>query len=167
MRFARCVRVKKQKIYNYKMLWNEVDMDLIQIDEDTGSITYDNGPFRFQIPVGFSEFGIDEWSRVRIQLRKSEVEFENWYRILEDSIGKIEPEMFDSILNDTFVNVKFVDGFTQVFNIKKELQTENVNISSSTVYTIIELSKRYGPFKERYGFTTKAYQIVFDPICYF
>jgi len=139
------------------MFWHEVDFEKISVD-DKNNITYNGGDeFRFQIPSGYTLEGIDEWSRISIHINSTE--FFEWFTSLENYLGKTEP--YVSLLNieQSTIGVKIVDDFTQIFNNQKVISESK--LTDCTLYTIIEISKKYGPFKDRYGLVCKAYQIVF------
>jgi len=145
------------------MLWSDVNKSLIHVDEN-GTFTYGGPgkPFRFQIPIGYTDEGISEWSRISLKIDSDE--FFKWFSDIEDYIGKQEP--FDSIIESTngTINVKYDEKFTQIFDMNKNLIFEGPpSLSNSKLYVILEVSKKYGPFKERYGLVTKAYQIVWSP----
>jgi hypothetical protein len=135
------------------MFWNEIDLNYVTVVDD--SIYYKDESLRFQVPVGYTADGITEWSRVNIVIDNSE--FFEWFTKLENHIGKVEP--FDSVASENTLNVKFVEGFSQIYN--KEKKIEKSNLCDCTVHVIVDISKKYGPFKERYGLVCKIYQVVF------
>ena len=154
--------VLKVKSYNHSM-WNDVDFGCIHVDEKD-NVTYNGDPLRFQIPMGYTDIGVSEWSRLSVHLNDSMCEsFFSWFQKLEEHLGKIEP--YDSVisLENSTINLKVVDGFTQYFDKDRKYLMDPPSIANSKVYVKMEVSKKYGPFKDRYGLVCKAYQIVSIP----
>jgi hypothetical protein len=122
-------------------------------------VTYNDLPLQFQIPVGYTCEGINQWNRVVAEINNGE--FFTWFLNLEEVIGRTEP--FDSVVSpdDKTISIKIVDGFTQIFEINDKKLLKESNLQNTKIHVIIDVSKKYGPFKERYGLTCKAYQIVF------
>jgi hypothetical protein len=142
------------------MFWNEVDKSLIEVD-DKGVITYAGGPFRFQIPIGYTEGGISEWMKISLKI-DGNPEFFDWFSALEEHLGRTEP--FDSVSSpdEGVLNLKYVENFTQIFDMNKKLCFESVpSLQCCQLYVIMEISKKYGPFRDRYGLVCKIYQIVY------
>jgi len=144
-------------------MWNDVDFSCIHVDEKD-NITYNGDPLRFQIPMGYTDIGVSEWSRLSMNLNDSMCEsFFSWFHKLEEHLGKIEP--YDSVVSieSSTINLKVVDGFTQYFDKDRKYLMDPPSIANSKVYVKMEVSKKYGPFKDRYGLVCKAYQIVSIP----
>jgi hypothetical protein len=141
-------------------MWSEIDFSLINIDEKD-NITYNGSPLRFQIPVGYTDVGVSEWSRLVLNI--SNDSFFEWFAKLEDFLGKTEP--FDSIIDisQNTINLKIVDKFSQFFNKDKNLKIDPPSIADCNVHVIMEITKKYGPFKDRYGLACRVYQLVYIP----
>ena len=144
-------------------MWNEVNKNLIHVSED-GVISYGNEgkPFRFQIPCGQTDDGISEWSKISLKI---DLEFYKWFSDIEEYIGKTEP--FESIASCDRINIKFDEKSTQIFDINKQLMFDKIpSLANSKLYVILEIVKKYGPFKGREfnGLVCKAYQIVYKPM---
>jgi len=140
--------------------WNDIDFNSIHTNDD-GVITYNGNPLRFQIPIGYTDIGVSEWSRLSIKI--DEPHFFEWFKKLEEFVGKTEP--YNSVISteDNTINLKVIDGFTQFFNKNREYQLDPPSISNCKVIVKMEFSKKYGPFKNEYGVVCKAYQIVYFP----
>jgi hypothetical protein len=156
------VGLKEKGYINIRMHWNEIDLNLITVDNE--SISYNGGILKFQIPLGYTDIGVSEWSRLSIAISDS-AEFFEWFKKLEEIIGKTEP--YDSVISEeqNTISLKVVDGYTQFFDENKKYFMDTPSIVNSKVYAIMDIPKKYGPFKDRdrNGLVCRLYQVVFAP----
>jgi hypothetical protein len=142
--------------------WNEVDFSQIVLTPKPRGgfdIKYgeDGDPFRFQIPVGVCENGMNEFSSMVLRI-DGNTEFFEWFSRLEDHIGRQEPWDTNAVGASalrvrTTETTQFFDGPTFTF--------EPGDLTNTEVRCILEVSGKYGPFNEKYGLTCKAYQLSF------
>jgi hypothetical protein len=126
----------------------------------TTKFTIDGGkPFRFQLPKGRVMYnGVSEYGSITIDVPQV---FAVWWReTLEPAlVGGLTP--FNSNLKESGLRFK-VDKSTQFFNAQKEIQFHEVKeglLANTVVTCIVEITGTYF-FKESYGLTCRAYQIV-------
>jgi hypothetical protein len=146
-------------------LWHAVtleNVDHVPARNGTMKFTVDGGrPFRFQIPKGRVVFGgVSEYGSITIDVPQV---FTSWWRETFEPalVSGLTP--FNSNSKDSGLRVK-VDKSTQFFNSKKEIQFHEVKeglFTNATVTCIIEITGTYF-FRESYGLTCRAYQIVVE-----
>lgn len=134
------------------MFWTEIDTTHIEID-DKRKITYDGKPFRFQIPRGFSEYGLNQYNSIVLNLEYTE--FITWFKNLEKIL--CTEEYFESNIINEGMRIKVVEGFTQLFD-KDYQYCAETSLKNCDVDCIIEISSVYGPFNGKYGLVCKIYQ---------
>ena len=145
------------------MIWSEVNFDKIQLEPGKNQrmkITYDDGPFRFQIPESICIDGLSEYNQMTIEVNS---DFSNWYSQLEEAIGIHQP--WKSIVNDGYMTLK-IDDSSQIFDSNKKL-TQSKDFQGCAIKCILEVSGVYF-FRETYGLTCRIYQIMSStPQCLF
>lgn len=146
------------------MKWSEVDFSKIVVTPKPRGgfdIKYEDGdPFRFQIPVGVCETGINEFSSMIVRIDENR-EFFEWFARLEDHIGRQEPWDTNAIGVSalrvrTTESTQFFEGPTFTF--------EPGDLTNTEVRCILEVSGKYGPFHDKYGLTCKVYQLSFKKL---
>ena len=144
------------------MKWSEVDFSKISVTPKPRGgfdIKYgeDFGPFRFQIPTGVCEYGINEFSSIVVRIDEN-TEFFEWFGRLENHIGRQEPWDTNAV-GVSALRLRTTDG-TQFFDGPK-FTFEPGDLTNTEVRCIIEISGKYGPFNQKYGLTCKIYQLSF------
>lgn len=144
------------------MLWTEIDFSKIRVGNNGKTITYGNeyDKFRFQIPRGYCEFGINEFDSISISMLP--VEFLTWFKTLETHL--IAHEFDSKVSSDDVLYMKYYTDFTQIFDTNNRFMfDENVTMENSDIDCIIEVSSLYGPYKGKYGLVCKLYQVRVSP----
>jgi hypothetical protein len=145
--------------------WNEVDFSKIVLTPKPRGgfdIKYDDEgePFRFQIPVGVCENGINEFSSIVVRI-DGNAEFFEWFLRLENHIGRQDP-WETNVIGPSALRLKTTDG-TQFFD-HKSFTFEPGDLTNTEVRCILEISGKYGPFNGKYGLTCKVYQLSFKKL---
>lgn len=127
------------------VLWNSVDISL---------------PMRFQIPRGYCEYGIGQYDQVSLKI--ADVEFLEWFKKLERTLIKDAP--MESRINDenSTISVKYVDGFTQVFN-SSNVFVEHTNFVDSELDCLVDVDRVYS-LNGTNGITCKIFQVRVIPV---
>lgn len=144
-------------------LWHAIQCENIETGagrNGTSKFTMDGGkPLRFQVPKGRVLYnGLSDYGSITIQVP---FVFSTWWReTFEPALtGGLSP--FNSNMKENGFRVK-VDRSTQVFNAQKEIQFPELKtglFENATVTCIVEVTGTYF-FKESYGMTCRAYQVV-------
>lgn len=145
------------------MKWSEVDFSKIELTPKPRGgfdIKYEGEPFRFQIPTGECEYGMNEFSSIVIRIDENR-EFFEWFTRLEDHVGRQEPWDTNAVGNSairlrTTESTQFFEGPTFTF--------EPGDLTNTEVRCIVEVSGKYGPFHDKYGLTCKIYQLSFKKL---
>lgn len=130
------------------VLWKDVEAELLL-------------PVRFQIPRGYCEYGKSaKYSLVSVDI--PDEEFLEWFTSLEKRLlGSLEP--IESRVKGNTINLKYVDGFTQVFDETNTFipEEDSVSFVNSHLDCLVEIDKVYGPMKDTgvYGITCKIFQV--------
>jgi hypothetical protein len=138
------------------MLWTDIIIENVTLDEKT--IRYNGEPLRFQIPRGYTEYGLSEHKSITVQFENND--FFQWYKCLEKHItGNIEN--FESNAGENTFRVKYVDGFTQVFDHESIYLMDGHHFTNCQIDILVDISSMYSPFKDfnKYGFVCKMYQV--------
>lgn len=138
------------------MLWSDIVIENVSLDEKT--IRYNGEPLRFQIPRGYSEYGLSEHKSITVQFDNND--FFQWYKRLENHIaGNIEN--FESNAGENTFRVKYMDGFTQVFDTDNTYMMDGHHFTNCHMDILIDISSMYSPFKDfnKYGLVCKMYQV--------
>ena len=148
-------------------VWHAVNLENVEQGggrNGTMKFTVDGGkPFRFQIPKGRVMYnGVSEYGSMTIDVPGV---FGTWWReTLEPAlVGGLVP--FNSNLKESGLRIK-VDKSTQLFNAQKEIQFQDVKeglLANTVVTCIIEITGTYF-FKEVFGLTCRAYQVVVNEV---
>lgn len=118
-------------------------------------------PIRFQIPRGYCEYGKSSpYNLVTIQFSEQD-EFLEWFRQLEKKLIGPEKTPIDSRVKENTIHVKYIDGFTQVFDENNIFLIDGTNLSNSNLDCLVEVDKVYGPLGDNasYGITCKIFQV--------
>lgn len=126
-------------------MWNDVtDFDI---------------PIRFQIPRGYCEYGKNSQYNL-IRLKFENTQFLDWFKNLESKLlDGLNP--VDSRVKDNTIHLKYVEGFTQVFDKDDNFLFEGVTMNNCDLDCLVEIDKIYGPMKDTgsYGITCKIFQV--------
>ena len=139
------------------MLWKDVNFDLILVSDK--KITYNGKPFRFQIPRGYSEYGLSDHKSVNFFIQNDE--FFEWFKRLEEYIFNEIPDNFESNISENSIRIKYVEGFTQVFDSKNTYLMDGHTFVNCEADVLIDISSTYSPFKDftKCGLVCKMYQV--------
>ena len=123
-------------------------------------------PLRFQIPRGYSEYGKSPQYSL-IGLKIEDEKFLEWFRQLEKTLIGPDKRPIESRIKDGTLNVKYVDGFTQVFDAWDVFLLDGVqSFANCNLDCLVEIDKVYGPLGESasYGITCKIFQVRVVPV---
>jgi len=140
--------------------WHEIDLDGIGI-QTIGSrtrLSYESGPLRFQIPRGYTRYGVGQYKSITIS--NLEPKFLDWWRKLEDKILPTQP--LKSCLGDYGLRAK-VDDTTLVFNSESKFVADEHfegYLRDLDLSCILEIEGTY-LYKGVWGASVKAHQIKF------
>ncbi len=125
-------------------------------------------PVRFQIPRGYCEYGKSEkYSLITLSFQGNEeegTEFLQWFQNLENKLIQQDESVVDSrVKMDTkTINLKYVDGFTQIFDENNTFLIDGVKSFANTrLDCLVEIDRVYGPMKDTgtYGITCRIFQV--------
>lgn len=139
------------------MLWKDVNFDLISVSDK--KITYNGKPFRFQIPRGYSEYGLNDHKSVIFFIQNDA--FFEWFKKLEKCIFNEIPDNFESNISENSIRIKYVEGFTQVFDSNNTYIMDGHTFINAEADVLLDISTTYSPFKDfnRCGLVCKMYQV--------
>lgn len=141
------------------VLWNSIN----QSDETL--------PLRFQIPRGRCEYGKSSpYNLVTLEFDDEQKEFLEWFKDLEKRLIGPDKSPIDSRVKENTIHVKYVDGFTQVFDESNNFLIDGIALNNTRLDCLVEIDKVYGPLGENksYGITCKIFQVRVTPgECYF
>lgn len=131
-------------------------------------------PIRFQIPRGYSEYGLSQYNQITLNMGPDQAQFLEWFRNLEKKlIGyNIAPgfALESRVKEETnAITVKYVDGFSQVFDSKDILMIDGHSFKECELDCIVEIDKVYS-LNGNTGITCKIFQTrIFprDDVCLF
>ena len=140
------------------MLWKDLDFSMISVIDK--KITYNGKPLRFQIPRVYSEYGINDHGSINFFIQNDE--FFEWFKKLETHIFNNEiPDNFESNIHENSIRVKYVDGFTQVFDSNNSYIIDGHSFINCECDILMDISSTYSPFKDfnKCGLVCKMYQV--------
>jgi hypothetical protein len=145
------------------MKWSEVEFSSIEVTttpKDRTKYTYNGGRFKFQIPRGFSQSGLNAYKSMNVDMGAS-TEFVEWWARLEDHLCH-ELEPFKSNMTNGSLRVK-IDDKTNVFNREKEIRFPSVEeglFRNQEVMCQVDIDGRYF-YNDVHGLVVKCTQLVF------
>lgn len=142
------------------MKWSDVDFSKIVVTPKARGgfdIKYGDDPFRFQIPTGTCENGINEFSSIVVTIDGNS-DFFGWFTALETHIGRQEP-WDTNIIGQSSIRLRTTDA-TQFFE-GNTFTFEPGDLTNTEVYCIVEIAGKYGPFNGKYGLTCRVHQLSF------
>lgn len=118
-------------------------------------------PIRFQIPRGYCEYGKNSQFGLVNLVMEDDDEFLNWFKKLENTLIGPERSPIDSRVKENTIHVKYVDGFTQVFDESNTFLLDGCSFVNSYLDCLVEVDKVYGPLGDNnsYGITCKIFQV--------
>lgn len=129
--------------------WHEVqNISLLQ----GGSIVQ---PLRFQIPRGYSEYGLSQYNQITLGI--SDTQFLEWFRNLENKLVGDSFESLESRVKENSITVKYVDGFSQVFDSSDILMIDGHSFVECELDCLVEIDKVYS-LNGNTGITCKIFQ---------
>lgn len=130
-------------------------------------------PVRFQIPRGYSEYGKSaQYNLICLKIDES-TNFLEWFMEFEERLIGPDKRPVDSRVKGEILNIKYVDGFTQVFDLHDKFLLDGVQtFANCHLDCLVEVDKVYGPLGENsaYGITCKIFQVrvvPVEPVCLF
>jgi hypothetical protein len=116
---------------------------------------------RFQIPRGYSEYGIGQFGQVSVKI--VDAEFLEWFKNLERTFVKELP--IESRVNDenSSVSLKCVEGFTQFFDSTNVLMVDGHDLVDSELDCLVDVDRVYS-LNGVNGVTCKIFQVRVLPV---
>ena len=140
--------------------WSEINKSLIEVKPSGNTrtkVSYSGGPLRFQIPRGYSRYGVSQYKS--ISLSNLDPKFISWFTELEKQIA---PEVAKSNISEYGLRVK-VDDSTPIFNSEsKFVSDEHVEgyLRDLDMSCIVDVDGAY-LWKGVWGVNCRAHQIKF------
>jgi hypothetical protein len=145
-------------------LWSDVDLALVEVTETASNrtkVSYQGGPLRFQIPRGYTKFGLSKYKSLTIS--NLPLKFLEWMERLEKLVSK-NAQPLKSNITEYGLRIK-VDESSLIFNSNSEfIQEQSVEgfLRDCDVNCIIDLESAY-LWKGDWGISCKVYQLKFYP----
>lgn len=115
-------------------------------------------PMRFQIPRGYSEYGVSDFGQILLGVNNQD--FLDWFKNLENTLIKEQP--IESRVKENSISLKYVDGFTQIFDSSNQYQCE-CNLENSELDCLVDVDRVYN-LNGKYGITCKIFQVRVIPV---
>ena len=148
-------------------LWTEVQKSMIQIRQNGNTktkVVYGDGPLRFQIPRGYSRYGLSQYKSLSIS--NLDPKFMEWFQELERMVYPKDNNDFKSCITEYGLRVK-VDDSTLVFDSKSKFSAgDHVEgyLKDLDISCIVDVEGAY-LWKGAWGINCRAHQIKFyDPV---
>lgn len=126
-------------------------------------------PIRFQIPRGYSEYGLSQYNQLTLNMGPEQKQFLEWFHNLEKKLVGEDPELESRVKEDS-LTVKYVDGFSQVFDSSDDsLMVDGHSFVECELDCLVEIDKVYSLNGKR-GITCKIFQVRVFPrgdVCLF
>ena len=128
-------------------------------------------PIRFQIPRGYSEYGLSQYNQITLNMGPDQKQFLEWFRNLEEKLVGDDCVTLESRVKEetNSITIKYVDGFSQVFDSNDILMIDGHSFKECELDCIVEIDKVYS-LNGNTGITCKIFQArVFprDDVCLF
>lgn len=125
-------------------------------------------PIRFQIPRGYSEYGLSQYNQLTLNI--SDKEFLEWFKNIEKKlIGDDVTSIESRVKEEKSLTVKYVDGFSQVFDSSDILMIDGHSFLECEMDCLVEIDKVYS-LNGNHGITCKIFQVRVFPrgdVCLF
>lgn len=148
-------------------LWSEIQKPMIQVRPNGNTKTkavYSDGPLRFQIPRGYSRYGLSQYKSLSIS--HLDPRFIEWFQQLEQSLYPKDKNEFKSCVSEYGLRVK-VDDSTLIFDSKsKFVADDHVEgyLRDLDISCIVDVEGAY-LWKGAWGVNCRAHQIKFyEPV---
>ena len=144
-------------------IWTEIQKPLLQIRQNGNTktkILYGDGPLRFQIPRGYSRYGLSQYKSLTVS--NLDPKFLEWFREIEQTLYPSDKNDFKSCVSDYGLRVK-VDDSTLIFDSKsKFVGDEHVEgyLKDLDISCIVDVEGAY-LWKGAWGINCRAHQIKF------
>jgi len=112
-------------------------------------------PIRFQIPRGYSEYGLSQYNQLTLNI--SDQEFLDWFRTIEKKLIGDVPSLESRVKEENSLTVKYVDGFSQIFDSSDILMIDGHSFVDSELDCLVEIDKVYS-LNGNHGITCKIFQ---------
>ncbi len=129
------------------MWWHEVP------DNSISSLLVQ--PIRFQIPRGYSEYGLSQYNQLTLNI--SDQEFLEWFKNIEKKLIGDVPSLESRVKEENSLTVKYVDGFSQIFDSSDILMIDGHSFVDSELDCLVEIDKVYS-LNGNHGITCKIFQ---------
>jgi len=145
-------------------LWSDVDLSLIEVTESVANrtkVAYQGGPLRFQIPRGYTRFGLSKYKSLTIS--NLPLKFMEWIGTLEKIVSK-NGQPLKSNITEYGLRIK-LDDSSLIFNSNSEfVQEQYVEgfLRDCDVNCILDVESAY-LWKGEWGINCKVYQLKFYP----
>lgn len=142
-------------------LWSEIVPTLIEVKPSGNTRTkavYNGGPLRFQIPRGYSRYGLSQYKSITIA--NLDPKFIAWFSDLENKLRRDDGNAFKSCLTEYGLRVK-MDECTLVFDSEsKFVSDEHVEgyLRDLDMSCIVDVEGAY-LWKGSWGINCRAHQI--------
>ena len=144
-------------------IWTEIQKPLLQIRQNGNTKTkifYGDGPLRFQIPRGYSRYGLSQYKSLTVS--NLDPKFLEWFREIEQTLYPSDKNDFKSCVSDYGLRVK-VDDSTLIFDSKsKFVGDEHVEgyLKDLDISCIVDVEGAY-LWRGAWGINCRAHQIKF------
>lgn len=118
-------------------------------------------PMRFQIPRGYCEYGTGQYGQINLCINNPE--FMEWFKKLENILIKDGGDPIDSRVKENYLSVKYVDGFTQVFDSSNVLMIDGHNFEDCELDCLVDIDRVYS-LNGYQGITCKLFQVRVLPV---
>lgn len=122
-------------------------------------------PIRFQIPRGYCEYGKSQYNQLTLGI--SDETFLEWFKNVENTLI-VTPGPIDTRVKEKTLTVKYVDGFSQVFDSSDVLMVDGHSFIECEMDCLVEIDKVYS-LNGNQGVTCKIFQVRVIPhiVCMF
>lgn len=143
-------------------LWTDIDMSSVQVEDSSTNRTkalYKGGPLRFQIPRGYTKFGLSKYKSITIS--NLNCKFMEWINTLEKVVSR-NSQPLKSNITEYGLRIK-LDDSSLIFNSDSEFVQEACVegfLRDSDINCIVEVEGAY-LWKGEWGVNCKVYQLKF------
>lgn len=125
-------------------------------------------PIRFQIPRGYSEYGLSQYNQINLNMGSDQTQFLEWFQNLEKTlVGDVSS--LESRVKENSITVKYVEGFSQVFDSADVFMVDGHSFRECEMDCLVEIDKVYS-LNGNHGITCKIFQVRVFPrenVCLF
>ena len=145
-------------------LWSDIDLSLVEVSESASNrtkVVYQGGPLRFQLPRGYTKFGLSKYKSLTISNLNSK--FMDWMGTLEKMVSQ-NGQPLKSNITEYGLRIK-LDESSLIFNANSEfVQEPSVEgfLRDYDINCIVDVEGAY-LWKGEWGINCKVYQLKFYP----